>query len=86
MILVMPGAPSDVAERRAEQFRKTIEDLVIPLEGKVLDAFTVSIGVAAYPEHGTTKEALSRSADEALHQAKAAGRNRVVVAKRFGSN
>lgn len=82
MILVMPGAASDVAERRAEQFRKTIEELVIPLEGQVLDAFTVSIGVTAYPEHGRTKEELTRSADEALQQAKASGRNRVAVAKR----
>jgi diguanylate cyclase (GGDEF)-like protein len=40
----------------------------------------VSIGVARAPEHGSSPEALIRAADTALYGAKAAGRNRVVVA------
>jgi diguanylate cyclase (GGDEF)-like protein len=41
---------------------------------------TVSIGVAAFPEHGDTPEAIIASADQALYQAKRNGRNRVVLA------
>jgi diguanylate cyclase (GGDEF)-like protein len=37
---------------------------------------TVSIGIALYPAHATTAEALHRAADTALYCAKAAGRNR----------
>jgi diguanylate cyclase (GGDEF)-like protein len=37
---------------------------------------TVSIGIALYPAHATTAEALHRAADTALYGAKAAGRNR----------
>lgn len=81
MMLVMPGTPIEVAERRAGQLRKNIETLVIPLEGQVIDSLTVSIGVSTYPEFGSTKDELVRAADQALYQAKAKGRNRVELAK-----
>lgn len=42
-------------------------------------AVTVSIGVAAFPEHGDTPEAIIASADGALYHAKRNGRNRVVL-------
>jgi diguanylate cyclase (GGDEF)-like protein len=40
----------------------------------------MSIGLAAYPDHGATAEDLIDSADQALYQAKAAGRNRLAIA------
>jgi diguanylate cyclase (GGDEF)-like protein len=41
---------------------------------------TVSIGVAAYPRHGASFSSLIEAADQALYDAKQAGRDRVVVA------
>jgi diguanylate cyclase (GGDEF)-like protein len=41
---------------------------------------TASLGVAAYPAQGLDPEALAVAADHALHAAKAAGRDRTVVA------
>lgn len=41
---------------------------------------TVSIGVAEYPAHGDTVDAVIGRADEALYRAKRAGRDRVVAA------
>jgi diguanylate cyclase (GGDEF)-like protein len=41
---------------------------------------TVSIGVAEFPTHGTSRDALVRAADSALYQAKQLGRNRVEMA------
>lgn len=39
------------------------------------------VGVAAFPQHGSTVEAVIRAADAALYQAKNAGRDQVVVAE-----
>jgi diguanylate cyclase (GGDEF)-like protein len=39
---------------------------------------TVSIGIAEFPEHGQSAEAVISSADEALYAAKRAGRNKVI--------
>lgn len=41
---------------------------------------SVSIGIAAFPEHGDTPEAIIAAADGALYQSKRDGRNRVVLA------
>jgi diguanylate cyclase (GGDEF)-like protein len=41
---------------------------------------TVSIGVASYPEHGETAEAVIASADAGLYRAKRGGRNEIVLA------
>ncbi|MGE5576957.1 MAG: GGDEF domain-containing protein [Syntrophothermus sp.] len=38
---------------------------------------TVSAGIATYPRDGVTREELIHSADQALYQAKAAGKNRI---------
>jgi predicted signal transduction protein with EAL and GGDEF domain len=49
----------------------------------ILEGFsgvTLSLGVAAFPDHGTSGDALLRLADTALYQAKAAGRDRTCIA------
>jgi PleD family two-component response regulator len=41
---------------------------------------TISVGVAAFPEHGTSPKELMAAADAALYEAKRGGRDQVVVA------
>ena len=42
--------------------------------------FSVCIGIASYPSHTTIAEGLLRKADEAMYEAKRAGKNRVCLA------
>jgi diguanylate cyclase (GGDEF)-like protein len=70
----------DDSARRAEQLRHELKRLPVDLGGRQLGSVTISIGVAAYPLHGNTVGDLITAADMALYQAKADGRDRVVVA------
>jgi diguanylate cyclase (GGDEF)-like protein len=80
MVVVVPGASAVGAAALAEDLRAGIEALRIPCEGGRVARFTASFGVATFPEHGWDAATALRAADQALYRAKAAGRNRVVVA------
>ena len=54
--------------------------LVIELEQHRLTGCTFSAGIAEYPRHGATRNELLMRADTALYAAKAAGRNRSMIA------
>lgn len=43
---------------------------------------TASLGIASFPEEGTTLTSLLHASDKTLYQAKASGRNRFVAARR----
>jgi diguanylate cyclase (GGDEF)-like protein/PAS domain S-box-containing protein len=75
-LILLPNMPLEKAVQRAEAWRVAIAGLSIAL-GDINLAFTISLGVAAYPEHGKTPDDLTRCADRALYRAKSAGRNRV---------
>ena len=47
---------------------------------QTLEPVTLSLGVAIFPDHGSTIDALFGAADTALYRAKREGRDRVVIA------
>lgn len=77
--ILMPAANLEFSARKADQIRQAIAQLIISYHEKTLPPLTVSIGVAAFPESGLASDTLIKSADTSLYQAKAAGRNCVVV-------
>ncbi len=79
-LAVLPGIDKECAGQRAEMFRRGVKGLTIYHLGKPLPPCTVSLGVAVYPENGTTAEPLLKAADDALYRAKKEGRDRVVLA------
>src|SRR5262249_49662029 len=78
-VLILPDATVEVTNQRADRIREAVKHLFVSYRGQSVGSVTVSAGVASYPEHGTTGEALVQAADAALYRAKNAGRDRVVV-------
>ena len=78
-MLILPEADIEITRQRADRIREAVKHLFVAHRGHSVGSVTVSAGVAAYPDHGTTGEALVQAADAALYRAKNAGRDRVVV-------
>ncbi|NJP06552.1 MAG: GGDEF domain-containing protein [Chloroflexaceae bacterium] len=76
--LVLPVASLDDTAQRAEEIRLGIQRLNVYHHGQPLDPVTVSIGIAAFPNHNTSADGLLKHADTCLYQAKRNGRNQVV--------
>ncbi len=68
---------ADQAMPVAERLRQLVEVHPVSAYDELLTQ-TVSIGVAGFPAHATTLEALIERADQALYAAKRTGRNTVV--------
>jgi len=82
-LVIMPDMPLQAAQERAEQMRNAFADLRVAYGGGQLGS-TVSIGVSVYQGHGMTADELIGTADQALYEAKQAGRNRVCLARHPG--
>ncbi len=74
--LLLAGLSGDKAAKAAERLRRIISEQPVEGVGRV----TVSIGVAACPEHAVSERTLYAASDAALYVAKTGGRNRVSVA------
>jgi len=76
--VLLPGCEGKVGLKIGEKIRKRVEES--EFEGaKILPGgrFTVSVGVASFPEHCEDKEHLIQKADEALYKAKHTKANKV---------
>ena len=80
-ILIMPDASLEAAQQRAEHLRNEIRQMQVQNAVQSYGRITLSIGVAIYPLHGHTIEAVLHAADVALYRAKQEGRDRVVVSE-----
>jgi diguanylate cyclase (GGDEF)-like protein len=80
-VLVLSGASAESCALVAERIRMAVTAMVVPSDTETpLPQVTVSIGVAAFPEHGEALEDVIQAADKALYESKREGRNRVTVA------
>jgi two-component system, cell cycle response regulator len=78
-VLLLPETPLEGGRVVAEKIRSSIADKPFGAEGDAISV-TVSIGVACFPQHGSTAQTLLRAGDQALYEAKGRGRNLVVSA------
>jgi len=77
-LIIMPHTPLYQAVIISERIRNNIEKEVFPFEKKQpLGNVTISLGVAAFPEHASEESQLIKRADLALYEAKRMGKNQV---------
>ena len=78
---------ADTGERGArviaERIRKWVADYAFEADNGSTLRLACSIGLATYPAHGRTREALLDAADKAMYRAKSEGRNRVCSASDY---
>jgi diguanylate cyclase (GGDEF)-like protein/hemerythrin-like metal-binding protein len=81
-LLILPDANVTVAQRLAENVRKSIETLNLPHIDSPTGRVTISVGIAARGSAAyKDAKSLLRAADQALYMAKNLGRNQVHVAE-----
>jgi diguanylate cyclase (GGDEF)-like protein len=80
IVIILSDTSFEWAHQAAVRLCDTLRQYEIPFDGHPLGSLTVSLGVAAFPDHASTPDALLQKVDAALYQAKHAGRDRVVAA------
>ena len=65
---------------REANLREAVRRMRVSHRDTLLGPITVSVGIAAFPVHGSDGPSLLKAADIALYEAKKAGRDRVMLA------
>ncbi|MCW8825449.1 MAG: GGDEF domain-containing protein, partial [Gammaproteobacteria bacterium] len=79
-VMLLPNTEKFVSRIVAERIRKNIETSMAADTKNSPISYTVSIGVASYPDDGQQTEKVIEAADRALYRAKQSGKNRVISA------
>ena len=77
--IILPESTSQDAVIRANKLRTEVKSLRLRYKKEFLGQLTISVGLAAFPEHGATSEELLKIADQCLYESKALGRDVVTV-------
>jgi diguanylate cyclase (GGDEF)-like protein len=76
-LVILPEISLADAVERAESLRSGVENLNRKEYRTYPGSLSISLGVAVFPQHGRTGHEVMVAADQAMYQAKRAGRNRV---------
>ncbi|MFD2272871.1 GGDEF domain-containing protein [Undibacterium arcticum] len=78
--LVFPSTTAEHAYAKTQLLLDLFRQTGVQVGDKSISNLTFSAGIAQFPRDGTYSEALLQMADKALYRAKAAGRNRIILA------
>ncbi|MCF6354211.1 MAG: diguanylate cyclase [Candidatus Polarisedimenticolaceae bacterium] len=79
LIVILPGCSPEDCLQKANEIRQGIEQLTVVVKKRELRV-TVSIGISSFPQNGELIDEVIRAADDAMYEAKKAGRNCIVSA------
>lgn len=83
-LVFLPDCSQDEGIAKAEKIRAAVAGTSMTIGERVIPHVTISIGLAMFPGHATTRAQIIQMADAALYRAKGAGRNQVMVAESSG--
>ncbi len=83
IIQILPEASIKNTLIKAEDVNKWINELSVKYKNHTLPAITVSIGIAAFPDHGENSDELIQAVDSALYRSKRAGKDQITIAEKF---
>ena len=78
-MIILPETDVTLAMMIADRLRAAVEGWDFDIGGGKVINITISVGVAVYPKHADSVEALVKASDVTLYAAKNAGRNRIWV-------
>ncbi len=76
-VVVLPEATASGALDVAERIRDSVSRMIMEFNGEFINV-SVSMGVATFPQDGSTLDELIDNADKGMYKAKMAGRDKVV--------
>lgn len=82
-VIVLPDVSKIVTQARAERLCEYTRHVNVQFEGHIIVPVALSVGIATFPENGSTSAEILKAADVALYRAKQAGRGRVVLAENW---
>ncbi len=84
-VAILPEAEAQMGVALGERVRQAIAAMHQGYNTSLPGRLTASVGIAAYPEHGTNADELLRAADHSMYLAKHGGRNQVRTAGELGT-
>lgn len=79
-VVILPNSDKIGAFLGAERIREMVEnETFIGGGSQPMGKVTLSLGIASYPEHGSTTKEILEKADKAMYFAKQTGRNKTVI-------
>lgn len=80
-LLILNEITIEDSQKRMTELLQQIRELSLDYHNISLGKITVSMGISIYPDHGVDQQTLIKKADEAMYQAKNAGRDQLQLAE-----
>jgi diguanylate cyclase (GGDEF)-like protein len=78
--VILPESNAQDAAIRADALRVEVKNLRLQYKRQNLAPLSLSVGIAAFPEHASISDDLLKIADQCLYQSKSRGRDSVTIA------